>query len=43
MKDLSEFSADKAVIVHMTDYLPVNGEILSTKNGYTVHKVLIFA
>ena len=34
MKDLSEFSADKAVIVHMTDYLPVNGEILSTKNAY---------
>lgn len=32
MHDLSEFSADKAVMIHMTDYLPVNGEILSTKN-----------
>ena len=40
MKDLSEFNIDKAVMVHMTDYLPVNGEILSTKNAYKDKKGL---
>ncbi len=33
INSLKEFTQDKSVIVHMTDYFPVNGEILSTKNA----------
>lgn len=35
MNDLSEFAVDKAVAVHMTDFLPRDGIILSTRNSYT--------
>lgn len=31
MKSLADFTPEKSVLVHMTKYLPVNGEILSTK------------
>lgn len=34
MKSLGDLIPSKSVIVHMTDYLPVDGVILSTKNSY---------
>ena len=33
MNSLSDLSPNKSVLVHMSDYLPVNGIILSTKNA----------
>ena len=33
MNELKDFIPEKAVLVHMTDYFPKNGEILSTKSA----------
>ena len=33
MNSLSDLSPNKSVLVHMSDYLPVDGVILSTKNA----------